>query len=152
MALDFLKQFKSELPPGMADFFLKKIGSGEMNLEGDGGTPRRSSLPVDPAREARIDAAREFMTRGQDLAERENFTTAAFQFEKAIATLVGKDVRVPSRGGYISQKYLDLDEVERSMLMSSCAALGSAIFNASVLSGRNDDIRVRETPRVMMGR
>ena len=90
-----------------------------------------------------------FMERGQELSQNPataDFVAAAQQYERAVSTLVGEDFRVPTRGGFISPKYLDLDEVERSMLMSACAALGSAIFNASVVSGYNDDVRVRTGP------
>ncbi|KZV74271.1 hypothetical protein PENSPDRAFT_215168 [Peniophora sp. CONT] len=123
MALDFLKQYKGELPPGMAEIFLDAVVSGKANSDDS------------------EDEARAFMDRAQALVECKNFTAATTQFEKVITTLVGKEFSVPLRGGFISRKYLDLDEIERSMLMSSCAALGSAMFNASVISGRNDDVR-----------
>ena len=57
--------------------------------------------------------------------------------------LAGEDLSVPLRGGFISQRYLVLDQGERTMLMSSCAALSSTIFNTPAKNGADDDMRVR---------
>ena len=143
MAADFLQHFKSELPAGFADFFQRKLQTGEMNFDSEPTSPQRSPSPDDPERRMRIDKATAFKNRGAEPVDREDFAAAEWQYAQAVLTLAGEGFCVPAKdGSFIRQKYLELDEVERSMLMSSCAALGSAIFNASVVSGRNDSARV----------
>ncbi|VDB85532.1 unnamed protein product [Peniophora sp. CBMAI 1063] len=142
--LEFLSHFKSKLPPGMAELLMRKVESGELDSNKAGGSSSRTKLVRDPIRQARTDKARVFMDRGQDLTQNPvtaDFDEAAEEYAKAITSIVGEDFCVPSRGGYISQKYLDLDEIERSMLMSTCAGLGSAIHNAGVRGDRDDDAR-----------
>lgn len=135
MAVDFLKHFKSELHPEMAEFFQQQLDAEERGEPIERPPPRTPSPPVDQMYKARIKEAEALKFRGQDLVTREEYTEAAKVYERSIVLLVGEDLCVPSDGPYRVQKYLGLDEVERSMLMSSCAALGAAIFNASEGAG-----------------
>ena len=152
MAVDFLKYFKSELDPEMAEFLQQQLDAEEAGEAEYPPPPPRAPSPDNPerrARKARTGEALAFQLRGQELVVRGDYVAGAKEYEKSIAILVGEGFQVPLRhedGPYISQKYLELDEVERSMLMSSCAILGAAILKASTGATSGDTVRVSAEP------